>query len=97
MNRSYYENFQYVNTFMKFFMVVILCMAADVCETIYETEPYNTQYECQMEAATVRNYMIENYPMSAGEIYCLNQEEFTLYNEWLKDGGEPRLSPPTDA
>ena len=72
-------------------------MAADVCETIYETEPYNTQYECQMEAATVRNYMIENYPMSAGEIYCLNQEEFTLYNEWLKDGGEPRLSPPTDA
>ena len=96
MNRSYYENFQTLNTWMKFFMVVIMCMAVDVCETVYETEPYNTQYECQQEAAKVRNYMIETFPNSAGEIYCLNQEEFYLFNEWMKDGGKPRLMPPTD-
>ena len=82
---------------MKFMMVIIFCIAADVCETIYETEPYNTQYECQQEAATVRNYMIETFPNSAGEIYCLNQEEFLLYNEWLKDGNNPKLTPPADA
>ena len=96
MKCSYYENFPTLNTCMKFFMVVIMCMAVDVCETVYETEPYNTQYECQQEAATVRNYMIETFPNSAGEIYCLNQEEFYFFNEWLKDGGEPTLSPPMD-
>ena len=97
MNRSYYENFQFLNTCMKFFMVVILCMTAEVCETIYETDPYNTRYECQMESATVRDYMIENYPMSAGEIYCLNEEELLLYNEWMKDGGSPTFRNEIDA
>ena len=97
MKCSYYDNFPILNTCMKFFMVIIMCMAVDVCETIYETEPYNTQYECQQEAATVRNYMIETFPTSAGEIYCLNQEEFYLFNEWMKQGGEPKLMPPVDA
>ena len=89
MNRSYYENFQYLNTCMKFFMVVVFCMAADVCETIYEMTPYSTHAECQSEAAVVRNYMMETFPNSAGEIYCLNEEELLLYNEWMKNGGSP--------
>jgi len=82
---------------MKFMMVIIFCVAADMCETIYEQTPYNTQYECQQEAAVVRNYMIETFPNSAGEIYCFSEEEFLLYNEWLKDGNKPKLTPPADA
>jgi len=79
---------------MKFIMVIIFCIAADVCETIYETEPYNTQYECQQESAKVRNYMIEEFPNSAGEIYCLNQEEFMIFQQWMEDGHKPTLSAP---
>ena len=97
MKCSYYQKLYTLNTSMKFFMVVVMCMAAEMCETIYEKTPYTTRAECQQEAATVRNYMMETFPMSAGEIYCLNNEEFLLFNEWMENGGNPTLGNETSA
>lgn len=97
MNRSYYENFQYLNTYMKFFMVVVFCMAADMCEVIYETNPYPARQECQLEAAKVREYMMDTYPTSAGEIYCLHEEELKMWEEWMRKGGMPTIPSPIDA
>ena len=76
-------------------MVVLICFSTGVCENIYEETPYKSKYECELDAANVKDYMMQTFPNSAGEIHCLNEEEFRLYNEWLKQGGEPRLSPQT--
>tara|TARA_Y100000592_G_C5329112_1_gene248624 strand:+ start:249 stop:506 length:258 start_codon:yes stop_codon:yes gene_type:complete len=79
---------------MKFFMVIIICMGADFCEAIYEQTPYESRQICQQEAATVRNYMIDAFPQSSGEIHCFTEEELSLYNEYLRYGGKPSLNPP---
>ena len=80
---------------MKFFMVIIFCMGADFCEALYEQTPYDSRQICQQEAATVRNYMIDAFPESSGEIHCMSQEELADYNRFLENGGKPSINPPS--
>ena len=97
MKCSFNENFLGLNSCMKFFMVVVFCMAADMCEVIYETDPYPARQECQLEAAKVREYMMHTYPTSAGEIYCLHEEELKMWEDWMRKGGMPTIPSPIDA
>ena len=57
MNRSYYENFQYLNTCMKWILVVIMCFGAD-CQTIYEQHLYDKDQDCLNEAGVVSAYAL---------------------------------------
>ena len=75
MNRSYYENFQTLNTFMKWILVVIMCFGAD-CQTIYEQHLYDKEQDCLNEAGIVSAYAQKQFPNSSGQVYCLTTDEF---------------------
>lgn len=78
---------------MKFIMVVIVCFGVD-CQAIFEQTFYDTRAQCLDTAMETTAYMKDAYPTSSGEIYCLNQEEFALYHEYLNNGGQPSLNSP---
>ena len=79
---------------MKFIMVVIICFGVD-CQAIFEQTFYDTREQCLQVAMETTAYMKDAYPTSSGEIYCLNEEEFRLYNQFLQNGGKPSLNTPT--
>ena len=77
-------------------MVIIICMGADFCEAIYEQTPYDSRQVCQIEAAVVRDYMVDTFPQSSGEIWCMNEQELVEYNRFLENGGKPSTNPPSN-
>ena len=82
MNRSYYEISCTVNTCMKFILVVYMCLAG-VCEGVYEQTPYDSRELCMQSADETRTYMMQNFPMSSGELYCITEEEFIKYQNYF--------------
>ena len=61
---------------MKFMMVMIICFAQDVCEAVFDnTVWYNSYDECVSTASGVAGYMKDAYPDSAGNIFCMTEEE----------------------
>jgi len=80
MNRSYYEFSYTVNTFMKFILVVYMCIAG-ACESVYEAKLYDTREQCEISGQEVREYAMINFPQSSGEIWCLTEEEFAKYQD----------------
>ena len=81
MNCPYYEISYSVNTFMKFIMVVYMCLAG-VCESVYEQKLYDTREQCEVSGQEVREYAMLKFPQSSGEIYCLSEEEFKEYQDY---------------
>ena len=79
---------------MKFVMVMIICFGAD-CEAVFDPATYFESYDtCYATAMQTTQYMQQMYPQSSGEIHCFNEEQLSLYQEWLKDGNQPTLSRP---
>ena len=82
-------------------MVMIICFAQDTCTAIFDTAEYNTYNECMEQAMPISKYMMEVYQNTAGEIHCLNDIEYSIYKEYIDNGGIPALSfdpePATDA
>ena len=66
---------------MKFIMVVYLCLAG-ACESVYEQKLYDTIEDCQMASKEVMDYAKQAFPMSSGEIWCLDEEQFIKYQEY---------------
>ena len=77
---------------MKIIMVIIICFGAN-CQAIWEKTYYPSIEECITQSTPVRNYMIEVYPDSAGEIYCMTEPEFNKYYQYLEEGGKPLIEP----
>ena len=75
---------------MKFIMVVIVCFSLD-CNAIWEQTWYPTIEDCKEASGTVKEFMITTYPNSAGQIWCMNEEEFDEYYKYLENGGKPTL------
>ena len=75
-------------------MVIVICFGVD-CQAIFEQNFYNTREQCLQVAMETTSFMQDAYPTSSGEIHCFSEEEFILYNEYLKNGGKPALNPPT--
>jgi len=75
---------------MKFIMVVIICFGMD-CNAIWEQTWYPTMDECLDASVTVKSFMINKYPASAGEIYCMTELQFNEYYNYLKNGGKPTM------
>jgi hypothetical protein len=45
-----------------------------------------------LQAVPASEYMRDAYPTSAGEIHCLNDIEYSIYKEYIENGGVPELS-----
>jgi len=81
MKCSYYDIFWTIYTFMKFILVVYMCLAG-TCESVYEQKLYDTKSLCEASGAEVKEYAMINFPQSSGEIYCLTEEEFEKYQNY---------------
>ena len=78
-------------------MVIIICFGVD-CQAIYEKTPYDTHAACYEVALQTTQFMQQMYPGTSGEIHCLDEEQYNLYNEFLRNGGDPSMAPQgTDA
>ena len=79
---------------MKFIMVVIIFFGVD-CDALFDPGTTFSDYEtCYDTALETTQYMQQLYPESSGEIHCYNEEQLSLFQEWLKDGNKPTLSRP---
>ena len=72
---------------MKFIMVIIICFGAN-CQTIWDNQLYSTVDDCLAASTPVREYMMQVYPTSAGQIYCMSEEEFINFKKNLEEGGK---------
>ncbi len=73
---------------MKFIMVIIICFGVD-CRAIYEEFAYDNYQDCIMEAQGVRDYMKMTFPMSSGQVYCWDDNQFENFREGLQKDGLP--------
>ena len=77
---------------MKFLMVMIICFAEDSCTAIFDTAQFNSYDECMAQAVPVSRYMQEVYANTAGEIHCLDEQDYVKYKIFIDNGGQPELS-----
>ena len=76
---------------MKIIMVIIICFGAN-CQAIWEKNYYPSIEECITASAPVKQYMMDVYPDSAGEIHCMTEKTFQDYIIVLEEGGKPELT-----
>ena len=67
---------------MKFILVILICISGQ-CNNLYEEHLYDTKALCEAEGAVAKQYMMETYPNSSGEIWCLTTDEFQEYYQYL--------------
>ncbi len=82
---------------MKVIMLIIICFGTNTglgCQAIWEKTYYPSIKECITASAPVKDYMVNKYPESAGEIHCMTEEVFQDYIEFLEKGGEPTITLP---
>jgi hypothetical protein len=65
---------------MKFILVIVFCLNG-LCETVYETAPYNSKQECDAQADIMVTEVQNDYPDSYGQMYCIEQSEFDSINQ----------------
>ena len=68
---------------MKFILVILICISGQ-CNNLYEERLYDTMALCEAEGAVAKQYMMETYPSSSGEIRCLTTDEFQEYWQYLE-------------
>ncbi len=73
---------------MQYIMVILICFGAN-CQAIWEKTYYTSKEECLSATLPVKQYMMEVYPQSSGEIYCMTEEQFEAYNKQLLEGDKP--------
>ena len=81
MNCSLYEFYWLVNTFMKFILVVYMCLAGS-CESVFEQKLYDTREQCEISGQEVKEYAMINFPQSSGEVWCLTEDQFKEYQDY---------------
>ncbi len=77
-------------------MVIIICFGAN-CQAIWEKNYYPSIEECITASAPVKQYMMDAYPNSSGEIHCMSEEKFQDFYQDLLNGNKPSLSETPDA
>ena len=68
-------------------MVIIICFGAN-CQSLWDKQEYSTVDDCLAASGPVREYMMQVYPTSAGQIYCMSEEEFIHFKKNLEEGGK---------
>ena len=82
---------------MNYTMLMIVCMTVEVCTAMFDDTRFSDYDTCYEASRSVVNYMQETYPDSAGEVYCLTDQELATYKEYIDQGGEPQLTNPEPA
>jgi hypothetical protein len=49
---------------------------------VYEQKLYDSWALCQQSAEETKTYLMQKFPVSSGEIYCLTEEEFEKYQNY---------------
>jgi hypothetical protein len=80
---------------MEFVMVMVICFGVG-CSAIFDHTVFDSYQSCFNKAKITTEYMKKQYPQSAGEIYCMTQEELKNYKSFLNNGGQPTISTPRD-
>ena len=78
-------------------MLMIVCMTMEVCTAMFDDRKFSDYDTCYEASRSVVNYMQETYPDSAGEVYCLTDQELATYREYIDQGGKPQLANPEPA
>ncbi len=73
---------------MQYLMVILICFGAN-CQTIWEKTYYNSKEDCLAATQPVKQYMMDVYPGSSGEIYCMTQEQFEEYSKQRQETPTP--------
>ena len=68
---------------MKFILVILICISGQ-CNNLYEEHLYDSKELCEVEGDKAKQYMMETYPSSSGEIWCLTTDEFQEYWQYLE-------------
>ena len=76
---------------MNFIMVIIICFGAN-CQAVWDKQQYPTVNDCLAASGPVKEYMMQVYPTSAGQIYCMDEQQFKNYEEYLENGGKPTIT-----
>ena len=69
----------------KFFMIIIICFN-QVCQSMWQNTTYSTMDECLAASPPVKEYFMDTYPESNGQIYCLEEENFKKWQKQIEDG-----------
>jgi len=76
-------NGERLSIFMKFFLVVVICMWGQ-CENYLTTEPeFTSREECRKYSETLVEKIRENFPDSSGSTYCFDEKEIIDINKDL--------------
>lgn len=77
---------------MEYILVMIICFGAD-CQAIFDVTRYVDYESCFEVAIQTTQLMQQTYPQSAGEIHCFNEQQFSEFQKFLQQGGEPTIDP----
>jgi len=82
-------NGERLSIFMKFFLVVVICMWGQ-CENYLTTEPeFTSREECSKYSETLVEKIRENFPDSSGSTYCFDEKQvMEMTNNLLKQQQE---------
>ncbi len=67
----------YLNTNMKFILVILFCMGQD-CQVLIG-ERFETYENCMVASRMTVDMMMEQFPTSNGEIHCMDQKSFNEF------------------
>jgi len=67
----------YLNTNMKFILVILFCMGQD-CQVLIG-ERFETYENCMVASKMTVDMMMEQFPTSNGEIHCMDQKSFNEF------------------
>ena len=67
----------YLNTIMKFILVILFCMGQD-CQVLIG-ERFETYENCMVASKMTVDMMMEQFPLSNGEIHCMDQKQFNEF------------------
>ena len=67
----------YLNTNMKFILVILFCMG-QYCQVLIG-ERFETYENCLVASKMTVDMMMEQFPTSNGEIHCMDQKSFNEF------------------
>ena len=61
------------------------------CSTAWNPTPYDSKFECEINAKETVQSLSTTFPDSDGEVYCLTKEEYNTWKKAIDAGVIPRL------
>ena len=62
------------------------------CSTAWNPTPYDSKFECEINAKETVQSLSTTFPDSDGEVYCLTKDEYNTWKQAIDSGVIPRLN-----